>query len=464
MIELERNTFGLYTYYPFDEECHRHHMRIVRINTYSNGNLQYDHLFPPPVRNFHGCTLNLCLRVAHPVVLDFRGNRNDPKDLQGFDRLFGIEADIFRNLAKAMNFRVDISIPEEISTIGGHNDSTGCFAELASGRSDVAIGSLTISYGLRDVFSYSISYHQSPFVFIVRRGLHFGPMKQLAQAFCGSVWLAIGVCCVGGMIFIRLVIRHANPSTCEKLIGNPRRSDCTSLIITMMGNPLQVLPRRNSARLLLMAWLLATLVLRSAYQSKLFDTLRTSQRMPVPNSIAGLVENKYILLADRYVNFYPENMTLIVLNVAERYRFVQNSESIRFATFSMLDTLTWHNQLNWNTSRLTYIPEPIYLMQVSMFFKKHSILRSIFNYRIQQLMGAGITSHIAQKHVVKKFQGMNERLQRLPAISSNMLSGLYLLYAFLMAVACLLFALELLAHRNLRVKRLIDWMHLVERA
>ncbi|XP_020713978.1 uncharacterized protein LOC101450772 [Ceratitis capitata] len=437
-------------------------MHIIRINIYSNATLQSDHLFAPQERNLHGCSLNVCLRLGYPY-LGFHGNQSDSQQLQDVQRLSGIEADLLKNLVLALNFSVNISIPEEKSLIGRHNNSTGCFAELASGRSDVAIGCMSISDGSRDVFSYSTTYHQSHFVFIVRRGLHFSPIKQLAQAFCGSVWLAIAVCCIGGLIFIRLIISHTNPSTCEKLVGNPKRSDCTNLIITMMGNPLQVLPRRNSARMLLMTWLLTTLVLRNAYQAKLFDTLRTSKRLCVPHTIAGLEDKSYILLADNYVEFYPQNMTQIVSNTTRRYRIVQNSESTRYTTFSMLDTLGWHNRQNWNTSRLTYVPEPIYLIQLSVFFKKHSILRSLFDHRIKQLMGAGITSHIYRKHVAKHFQMMNESSQRMPVISSNMLKGLYLMYAFLMATACTLFGLELLARNCLWVKRFMDWMHLIKR-
>lgn len=39
------------------------------------------------------------------------------------------------------------------------------------------------------------------------------------------------------------------------------------------------IPARNFARTMLMIWLISTLVLRNAYQGKLFDNLRSNQQM-----------------------------------------------------------------------------------------------------------------------------------------------------------------------------------------
>ncbi|XP_054727286.1 uncharacterized protein LOC129236975 [Anastrepha obliqua] len=461
MFQLEDNKFGFFTYDPFGKDFCRQIVQIIEFNTYVNGNLTDDRLFPPHLRDFHGCTLNICVQLSYPFM-GFKGDHNDLRQLQDINKLVGIEADLLKDLSKALNFRVNISIPKEDSVIGEFNDSKGCFVELNAGKTDIAIGCLSSSDGLRHVFSYSVTYHQSPYVFIVRSGLHFGPIKQLVLAFRTGVWIAIGCCCVVGMIFIRLIVRYTNRQICEKIVGTPRRSDSTNLIVVLMGNPIKALPRHNSARLLLMSWLLATLVLRNAYQANLFDTLRISRRIPVPRSISGLEDKNYVLLSDKYVDFYQQNMTTIVRNLSKRYSLIQNSVTSRLTTYSTLDVLAWHNQQNWQTSRLTYVDEPIYPVQISMFFKKHSMMRAFFNYRIKQFMAAGITSHIASKHVSRSYEIINTRPRRLPAISSNMLKGLYLLYSMLMGLACALFALELLSEKLQGMKRVVDWMHCVE--
>ncbi|XP_050328166.1 uncharacterized protein LOC126758138 [Bactrocera neohumeralis] len=464
MLELDKRKFGFYTYYLFaDVYCHQgENIEIVHFNTYFNGSLEHDRLFPQHLRDFHGCQLFICLEMGYPL-LGFHGNRSDPHDLQDIRLVAGIEGDLLKDLAKALNFRVNFSISKNRGVIGENNDSTGCFAELAAGKADIAIGCLSSTDGLRHVFSYSISYHQSLYVFIVRSGLHFGPIKQLVHAFCRSVWQAIGICCVIGMIFIRFVISCTSSGVCEKLVGQRKHSDSTNLIVVMMGYPIKILPSRNCARLLLMSWLLATLVLRNAYQAKMFDSLRISRRIPIPRTIAGLEEKNYIFVSDKYTEFYPRNMTRIISNITQRYRMVQQSDTERLITSSMLDTLAWHNRQNWKTSSLTYVDEPIYNVQISMYFKKHSIFRSIFDDRIKKLSSAGITSHLGAKHVKKQFQVMNANSQRLPAISSNMLRGLYILYAMLMTIAFTQFSLELLTKRAPSVRRAMDWIHYVGR-
>lgn len=105
MLELAKKKFRFYTYYFADVYCHQGgNIEPVHFNTYFNGSLEHDRLFPPHLNDFHGCPLLMCLQLSYPLLESY-GNRSDPQDLQNIHLLAGIEGNLLRDLAKAIHFR-----------------------------------------------------------------------------------------------------------------------------------------------------------------------------------------------------------------------------------------------------------------------------------------------------------------------------------------------------------------------
>lgn len=85
------------------------------------------------------------------------------------------------------------------------------------------------------------------------------------------------------------------------------------MVVVCLGGTISLnhLPMRSFARTMLLIWLLSTLILRNAYQGKLFDYLRGDQRMAPLFNLDDLYESDLELhVFDSYyqniVDNFPE--------------------------------------------------------------------------------------------------------------------------------------------------------------
>lgn len=122
---------SFYTYELFSKGNCRDKISILEINRYENGVLQNEFLFPDPIKNFHGCYLNVSAHVIEPL-LSFKGNFHNETHLLEINRLSGIEGDILKIIAKALNFKVRLRFPKDKNVINMFYDSTGCFKDVSS--------------------------------------------------------------------------------------------------------------------------------------------------------------------------------------------------------------------------------------------------------------------------------------------------------------------------------------------
>lgn len=77
------------------------------------------------------------------------------------------------------------------------------------------------------------------------------------------------------------------------------------------------IPVRNFARTILMIWLLSTLILRNAYQGKLYDNLRGNQRNQPYYSLNSLFESNLRLYL--YESFYEDFISYAADNIPNHY-------------------------------------------------------------------------------------------------------------------------------------------------
>lgn len=122
---------GFYTYEMFNDEHCGEDITIREINRYYNGQLKYDLLFPEMLTECHGCALKVSTQVIQPL-LDFQGDFRNESHLRDVQRLGGIEGEILRIMAEALNFTIELIFNQDISSsIDLNYNSTGCFKEVS---------------------------------------------------------------------------------------------------------------------------------------------------------------------------------------------------------------------------------------------------------------------------------------------------------------------------------------------
>ncbi|XP_037809285.1 uncharacterized protein LOC119602033 [Lucilia sericata] len=411
---------------------------VREINRYENGTLKNKLLFPDHINDYHGCRLNVSAHKV-PPLLTFNGDVNNKTHLLEINRLSGIEGDILK----------------EENIINNFYDSKGCFGDLDRERSQIAIGGFSSTQWNNDKYSKSFVYHTTPYVFVVHSGVCFGPIKQLLNPLCPSTWTFLLIFFTASFIFSKLT--QTKPRVHDFVFGPKNRNPICSMFIIFFGNslPTRLIPRRNFARFLMAAWLLLTFEVRNGYQGKMFDSLRFSQRIPIPQTISQLIKQDYTLLTHLYNDFYPANKTQIMANTTRRMHMLQMSTS-KLTSTALLDSLAHYNYKNWNTSTLTYVEETIHSFPCVMYFRKHSMLRSSIDRKLKIFSDAGITSHIARKHVRSKFLKMNTNSQFVSRLANGNLKGLYFISGVMFLISTVVFIMELLTRKSQRLEKFMD--------
>ncbi|XP_017869485.1 PREDICTED: uncharacterized protein LOC108618090 [Drosophila arizonae] len=453
MTRSDDDQIKLYSYRLFREHC-TPGIHTYRSNQFrSDGSLLHPELFPVRFTNLSNCAFNVTGHVLPPHFMYRAPDGADlPADgaLIDMHDLHGIGGELLRLLATALRFRVHLKIPMEKSEIFSTDSLSGCLAQLAAGEAELAIGGFSGSDIRRHMFSTSSVYHQSYFIFVVRSERYLGPFGQLIRPFESVVWLCLLATLLAALICVRCLGRRLR-------LQHP----VENLLASTTGNPVPThrVPQSSFLRHLLANWLLLTLVLRCAYQAKLFDVLRIPKQQPLPQGLAGLLRQNYTLLSSGYHDFYPRQLTQLTEgNFSQRYRLLQQARrGSRLVTISLDNNLAHWQRQHRRSSRLTHIREPIYLYQLVIYFPNSTILKFSIDRKIEQLLSSGVLAHIERRYLSTPQLGdVGSNVELVTRITNDMLHGLYRCYAALMALAGLLLLLECLAGRRLR--RLLDWL------
>lgn len=116
-------------------------------------------------------------------------------------------------------------------------------------------------------------------LFAIPPGERYTSLEKLFFPFGRNAWL----CICGLLMFavvILFVIKFTSKKTRNFIVGNSNQMPFFNMVVVGLGGSIHIheMPMQNFARTMLLFWLLATLVLRNAYQGKLYDNLRRTQR------------------------------------------------------------------------------------------------------------------------------------------------------------------------------------------
>jgi hypothetical protein len=130
----------------------------------------------------------------------------------------------------------------------------------------------------------------------VPRGSTFTPMEKLAKPFDDATWIVLIVTLSSGLIVIFLL----NFSTIARnfVFGNEVQDPYFSFIQIFYGIGLVVTPSRNFARFLFMMFTILCLVVRTAYQGKMFDFLQYDIKQPIANTLQEVIDKQIPVIMD----------------------------------------------------------------------------------------------------------------------------------------------------------------------
>lgn len=287
---IEDGIVSVVTFLPFSgSKCHN--TNPIEVNKFEKGRFEnpLEDIFPEKFKNLQHCPLIISTYEDELSVI--KVEKSD-----GSFELSGFDMKLLDELSKLLNFRKVFKIIEEplpFGTILENGTMTGALGDVIYGRSQMAIGRITVA-SFRTNVSDAVPYYSFPEVFVISPGRKLTNVEKLMQPFHLSVWIGLLVVLASAVTVI--FILHFGSEKLKSLVyGTGVTTPCTNVLIAVLGLSQTTLPSQNFSRFLLMTFLIFCLIIRNAYQGSLYDFLQQDRNRISVNTIKDLIDQDFEL-------------------------------------------------------------------------------------------------------------------------------------------------------------------------
>ncbi|XP_064539680.1 uncharacterized protein Ir7b [Drosophila montana] len=386
----------LLSYFPYAaaaDGCRRIRASVVNRFVTALGRWSSDVYFPAKLDNFFGCTLTCATWPDMPYLV----RRADGAFL-------GIEGALLQFMADNLNFSVGLYWLNESQVRDTFNESGWVFEQIFS-MAEYALGGFHYKPNERGEVPYSQStyYFMSHIMLVTNLPSAYSAYEKLAFPFHPLLWQAICLVLALGCLALWLLQR------CWKQL--PQHPYYQLLVLTMGGNLLpRELPQRNSCRLLLITWLLCAWLLRSAYQSGMYQLLRQDTQRNPPQTIAEVLAQRYTIqlvagTAELWLESLPElrAQPLRQLEASELQSFAglaaRSGSDERVAIITPYEYFGYFRKVHPMSRRLHLVRERIFTQQLAFNVRRHSHLVRVLNRQIMRAHSHGFLEHWTRQYV-----------------------------------------------------------------
>ncbi|XP_055842723.1 uncharacterized protein LOC129909674 [Episyrphus balteatus] len=266
---------------------------------------------------------------------------------------------------------------------------------LISKGADIAIGGYSGSDPNRSIITPSVLYYHTPIVFVIRGKRELDCVNRLFRPFSVPVWQSIGSLLLAGAFLIQFLRIFKQPER-ELIIGERNLTPLMNFLAVFLGYPVTRIPQGISARYLLILWLAVTLILRSAYQGSLYDSIRIDRFEKVPRKYNELFRQNYKIFITKFYRSVADDMFVgnqtIVLS-SNHYGRLEMLEAMdgNYGTVALRDHVINYLEKNFrNGSDLRIIEETVFQFRFAWYLQKHSIFAPIVNDYLLQFGYTGL--------------------------------------------------------------------------
>ncbi|XP_033172156.1 uncharacterized protein LOC117148716 [Drosophila mauritiana] len=412
------------SYFPFSA---LHGCQVISanvVNRYQVGTKRWvsPDYFPSKLGNFYGCLLTCATWEDMPYLVWRR---------DGSGSFVGIEGALLQFMAENLNFSVGLYWMNKEEVLATFDESGRIFDEIFGHHADFSLGGFHFkpSAGSEIPYSQSTYYFMSHIMLVTNLQSAYSAYEKLSFPFSPLLWRAIGLVLILACLLLMLVVRWCHH---EELPRNPYYE---LLVLTMGGNlEDRWVPQRFPSRLILLAWLFATLVLRSGYQSGMYQLLRQDTQRNPPQTISEVLAQHFtIQLAEvneaRILASLPELSPeqLVYLEGSELQSFPdlakQSGSSARVAILTPYEYFGYFRKVHPMSRRLHLVRERIYTQQLAFYVRRHSHLVGVLNKQIQHAHAHGFLEHWTRQYV-SAVDEKDESVARIASTSYSTLDGI----------------------------------------
>ena len=254
--------------------------------------------------DFQGCEL-----VLMAPVDSNRWNKaivnNDSSEFE----IIGIAPIVFQEMSKRYNF-IDDYQPVKIKSTENFIFNWKVGIILIKGLSKEP----NVFFDIFSFDCYNLIFQSTPTFlenrvkFLVTPEEPYTIYEKLLLPFDHETWISISVTFLIAFVTV-FIINLLSNNVHEIVYGRGVKTPMLNILSTFFGISLNVVPRANFARILLMILIYFSLIIRTCYQSKLFEFMTSLMRRPPPKDLDDLVKRNYTMCLHEDSLIYKEAMT-----------------------------------------------------------------------------------------------------------------------------------------------------------
>lgn len=276
------DTVDLSTFYPFHENyCNKTPSTLI--NRYVNNSWTRPDFFPKKFANFFKCPIKIASsEIASKFIEVIHKN--------GTREYVGTDVEIINALADALNFQPSINYTSKskrnnFGAIYANGTSFGVIGQVVSGTSDLVVGLIMDSSRIK-FMDVSVSYYFYPVSVMIPSGAPYTSLENLIRPFSIVVWIFFLILVTLPYMFIKV-----KSSTIRNVTGETNNFNYYLIMMeSIVGNSIKRLPKRNFPRILIMAFIMYCLVMRTIYQSKMFYFFQSQENKKMVRNLDDMME------------------------------------------------------------------------------------------------------------------------------------------------------------------------------
>lgn len=233
--------------------------QFVTINNFSKSSMEWEtsNFYPNKYRNLHQCELK-----------------------------FGVvmKGQVLSSSYKALHIFIKFINSTPLEFLEAFDNKT----------SDVSTHSGLLNMKNEDNFVPGYTYDYDVYTFLIPPGELFTPLEKMFLPFDDGVWIGICVTLLFGFVAIQ-VVNRSGENVRNFVFGRTVKTPTMNMVSVLMNGFQVKTAGRNFARFIFILFVVWALIIRTCYQSKIFEYLQADPRKPELQTIEELFENNFTI-------------------------------------------------------------------------------------------------------------------------------------------------------------------------
>lgn len=288
VIDGQNSTVPLYTFMPFKKKSCGSTDPIL-INEFKGEKFakDFDNIFADKTSNLNGCEVRIAASnnsrpYAFSILLP-----NGSYDFHGRD------VELVKYLSESLNFRINFTFVGDEGSLSENGSAEGLFLELLKNKADLIVADYwLVPYRLKFVDA-SVPYITEPISLIIPPGAELSSFEKFIKPFDMISWIFLSIFISCGFLVIFIIKMFSTKQTQNFVFGVSVKNPSLNICSAIFGGAQNILPKFNSARYLLMTFIIFCLVMRTSYVGSLFRFIQSKVYHQEVKSIDEMIEKDF---------------------------------------------------------------------------------------------------------------------------------------------------------------------------